>query len=183
MRAGQRQHIRGDAAFLDPVSVKVEQPVLEVQHRRIGAQRAGRHRGHEIGRRGPGQRGNGGLLGDLREVDAHRSAPDRANGEGDSQRNPLIGFFGEFGQPLGHQHISRFDHPGVVELAQQSGGRRTAPPVRVVGHLDDHGAAFRPSSRSDSATTSAAGGRQLNTPAGWPSVSGVSGPHIPRTNR
>ena len=33
----------------------------------------------------------------------------------------------------------------------------------------------RASSRSDRASTSAAGGRQLKTPAGWPSVTGVSG--------
>ena len=31
--------------------------------------------------------------------------------------------------------------------------------------------------------TSATGGRHANTPQGWPSTRGVSGPHMPRRNR
>jgi hypothetical protein len=40
-----------------------------------------------------------------------------------------------------------------------------------------------PSSRSDRSLTSAAGGRQLKTPKGTWSTTGVRGPAIPRTKR
>ena len=72
--------------------------------------------------------------------------------------------------------------PADVELAEQPGGAEGEPGVvGVLGLQDRHATpSTRASSRSDRASTSGAGGRQLKTPAGWPSVSGVSGPHIPR---
>ena len=80
---------------------------------------------------------------------------------------------------------------GRLNRASSSGRAERAPAVVGVGPHglvgDRHDAlpvetvASRPSSRSESSTTIAAGGCQLKTPHGTPSTSGVSGPHMPRT--
>lgn len=67
---------------------------------------------------------------------------------------------------VGRQGHRMLRWPRFVEHPQRSGGAGTEPPVRGVGHLDGHVATRGPSSRSDTAVTSAVGGRQLNTPAG-----------------
>ena len=65
-----------------------------------------------------------------------------------------------------------------VEAREQTGhAPRDGRGVRVVG--DRH----EPASRSERATTSAAGGRQDTTPNGTPSTAGVVGPAIPRRKR
>ena len=92
-------------------------------------------------------------------------------------------YAGEGGQPLRDKHIRGLQDARVVEGAQPSGGLLRPSPVGDIHLVDRHAAARLPSSRSDSSTTSAAGGCQLNTPAGCPSTTGVSRPHMPRTNR
>ena len=62
---------------------------------------------------------------------------------------------------------------GLEEL-----GHRT-PPFDAAGRSVEGD----PSSRSDSASTRATGGFHENTPHGWPSTRGVSGPHMPRRYR
>ena len=68
-------------------------------------------------------------------------------------------------------HIGGVEHAGLVECPQAGRSRRRRARTSVT--------VMRPaspaSSRSDSATTSAAGGCQLNTPHGCPSITGVSG--------
>ena len=185
-RGGQCGDVGGDAALLDPVAVQIEQPGVEVQHRRFGQHPAGLDRGQPLAGCGPRQLRRAGLLLDRREVHAHRPAAQRAHHERHRQRDPLVGFVGQLGQPAGHQHVGGLQRAGVVEDAQQPVRRGAAAPVgRVEGRLggDGHAAARRPSKRSESAPTNSADGRQLKTPAGCPSVTGVSGPHIPRTNR
>src|SRR4051812_33825251 len=104
-------------------------------------------------------------------------------------------------------NIGSLNHAGLVEGAQKTARADRVPPVGGVENLDGrafgrhdclmatrcarlrrafgrHDAATAPtSSRSDKAVTRVAGGAQLNTPARWPSTTGVAGPHMPRRNR
>ncbi len=81
--------------------------------------------------------------------------------------------------------IRRSQHTGLVEHSEE------APAVvdQLAALVSDQGLGWRgghgrpPSSRSDNSLTSAAGGRQLKTPHGTSSTTGVCGPAIPRTKR
>ncbi len=111
---------------------------------------------------------------DRPQVDAHRTTPQRAHHQRDRQRHPLVRFTAERRKPLCHMDIRGLEDTGVPECPQDSrGGER----------LERHATALPASSRSDRPATNDEGGRQLNTPDGCPSITGVSGPHIPRTNR
>ena len=74
--------------------------------------------------------------------------------------------------------VGRGEHLGPVEDREQAVSPQGEPAVVSVV---DHESATSPASRSESSSTIAAGGCQANTPHGWPSTSGVSGPHMPRT--
>ena len=116
--------------------------------------------------------------------------PGGAHGQRDPEPQPLVVLADELAEAQRGVHVGGGQHTRGVEGAQQTVQARHQPPVVGVGGLEalDHRAspavtaasAAGASSRSDSAVTSAAGGRQEKTPAGTPSVVGVSGPHMPR---
>ncbi len=174
--------------LLAPVAVEVEQPhpaVLEQpEHRRLGGDQGARGEGG-VPRLGVGPREVEQLLGDRGQVDADRATAHGSHDEGHRERDQLLVLGGQRAQAPRDVHVGGVEHAGLVERPQQPA--RAACEPRVVRVLELEGQQrheappWRPSRRSDSAVTSAAGGRQEKTPAGWPSSSGVSGPHMPRT--
>ena len=104
-----------------------------------------------------------------------------AHGQRDRQQHRLVGLADETAEGGRDVDVGGGEHPGGVELGEQpAGGQREVAVVQVdrvegVGHRTT-----TPSSRSDSSSTSATGGRHENTPHGAPSTTGVSGPHMPR---
>ena len=128
-------------------------------------------------------------LGDGAEVDTDRSVAYGANRQCGREEHVITGLAEDHAEPHGHVDVGGMDDVSLVEGAQQPGCPEGEAPVTTVafeqrlGH-DAAPAALspvtRPSSRSESSTTMAAGGRQENTPQGFPSTSGVSGPHMPR---
>ena len=107
--------------------------------------------------------------------------PHGAHREGDGEQHPLVVLPAEVADPLGDVDVGGLQQPGLVVRRQQPGGLAGQPPVVLADRLEQLGhAVTTPSSRSDSASTRATGGRHENTPHGSPSTSGVSGPHIPR---
>ena len=128
------------------------------------------------------------------QVDADRAEPHRADRQRQREQHPLVGLAGQPAEPGGDVHVGGVEHAGGVELGEQPGARerasRASPGSTAPGPGADRSArraarrsSRSPSSRSDSSTTSAGGGRQPKTPHGTPSTTGVSGPHMPRTNR
>ncbi len=113
----------------------------------------------------------------LGQVEAHRAGADRPDRQRAGQRDPFVALPDQAGEAGRHVHGGGVEHAGPVELPQQPGRAERLAAVELVL---DRGHAALPSSRSDSASTSAGGTGQLNTPAGWPSTTGVSGPHMPR---
>ena len=195
-RAGaERAQVRGDLALLAPVAVEVERGADQAQRTARASSSptatsalAASRRDHAVGPATAAPPGR----------PAPRRRPSRSRGSSRDRRRraraaararrarrrarPLVVLAGERGEPPRDVHVGRREHAGLVERAQQPGGaarergRRTdrpsialtrAPPVEHV--------AERP--------TSAAGGRQANTPHGVPSTTGVSGPAMPRRNR
>ena len=119
-------------------------------------------------------------------VEAGRPLASSAHGEREGDPDERVVLGDQLGHPGGHVHVDRLEHAGLVEGAQQPGRAAGTPvvpglPAREVrgGGLGGH-VGPRPSSRSESARTRAVGARQEKTPAGWPSVTGVSAPAIPR---
>ena len=132
---------------------------------------------------GPGQLGS--EVGHGRQVDAHRPAAHRAHGEGHGEQQLVVRYAEHGTDPVRDVEVACGEHACLVEGAQQARGRVADPPV--VGAVDleeldhaDTSAGLR-SSRSDSEVTRSGGSGQLKTPAGCPSTTGVSGPHMPRT--
>ena len=82
--------------------------------------------------------------------------------------------------------VGGLEHAGRVEgrAAARSAPSASRAVVRVARRLEQasrHAVTAVPSSRSESASTSAAGGCQAKTPHGWPSTTRASsGPHMPR---
>ena len=106
--------------------------------------------------------------------------PRRAHGERGRERHRRVALAREAGEAQRDVHVGGREHPGRVELAHEPA--RTQGAADVEGVVGDHAAAPA-SSTSLSASTSAPDGRQANTPHGVPSITGVSGPVIPRRNR
>ena len=175
------EEVVADVALLAPVAVEV-QPALVQAQGGLGDERALRDPIGPAGRFGPRQcdvllRRD---VGDGGEVDAHRSVADGADGQSDGE--PDVGALDaqKRAHPGGHVHVGRRQDVGAIELGQQPGGLQREPAVvRIVDHETTSLAA--PAMSSDSSTTMAAGGCHEKTPQGWPSISGVSGPHMPRT--
>ncbi len=194
----QRAQVGGQHPLLAPVAVEVQRAALELQRTA--------HQGTSFRTRDPvaGVRPrkclqvdrlvgvHGGGVADRRQVDVHVPEPRRADREGRGQRDRLVALARQRRQPRGDVHVGGREHAGVVELAQQSGGLDGDPRLAHASLRSPSGLAERRrpressgarSSASLNAVTSAAGGRQANTPHGVPSTTGVSGPTIPRTNR
>ncbi len=174
-----------DLLLLAPVAVEVEQADVAVLE---DAQRGSRRRGQRAGGDGgqPGVRVGPRqvelLLGDGGEVHADRAAADGADDEADGQRHQRVGLLGQRAEPSRDVHVGGVEDAALVEGAQQTlraQGESRVVRVLDLDRLERHDPA--PSRRSESAVTSEAGGCQEKTPAGWPSSSGVSGPHMPRT--
>ena len=172
-----------DLHLLAPVAVEVEQRVVEPEHLQPH-QRARGNRGLPGLGLGPGQH----LLriglvlerdvGDGGEVEAGGALAYGADGEGGGEQHLLVGLLGHRPEPRGDVDVGRTQHVGPVESREQAGSPQGQPPVVPVV---DHGSTTSPDSRSESSSTIAAGGCHANTPHGWPSTSGVAGPHMPRT--
>ena len=115
---------------------------------------------------------------------ASRGARDR---ERDRKQHRLVVLTGDRRQPRRNMDVGRAQHPGRVELAQQSTRAPDTPDVERVelgGAGDNAHAATTPrSSASLRASTSAPLGRHANTPYGVRCTVGVAGPAIPRRNR
>ena len=84
---------------------------------------------------------------------------------------------------VGDVEVGGGEQQAVVERGQQAGAAARESPVVLAGGLEElrHRDTTRPASRSESSSTSGTGARQVNTPQGTPSTTGVSGPHMPRT--
>ena len=118
------------------------------------------------------------------QIDTHRTGPQCTHRQSECQRDDFAAFARLRRQPGRHVHIGGVQNPGIIEGPQQPAGiDRAAPMQGIVGHDRAHRGDPLPSSSSEIASTRSDGGRQLNTPAGCPSTTGVSGPHIPRRNR
>ena len=185
-----------DRLLLPPVALQVEVPGHQPQRppvggvRTVGEGAAGPAASEPGGRLGPRQVGHlQALLGRLEhvaghggQVDADRAEAQRPDGQGQSQRDGLVGLAGDPGHGGRRVDVGQIEHPGRVEGGQQPGSTRGQ---RHIGRpAGVHGGHLGPrSSRSDSSVISAAGGRQLNTPCGTPATRGVSGPAMPRRNR
>ena len=159
------------------VAVEVEQGVLHAHHAGLGQRRLA-HRRPPVGRLRPREVGREGGHGS--EVDADRAVSHRADCKRDGQLHPLVVLAAEVADPLGDVDVGGLQQAGGVERRQQPGGLTAQPLVVLADGLEQLGHEATPSSRSESASTRATGGRQENTPHGSPSSSGVSGPHIPR---
>ena len=118
------------------------------------------------------------------QVDVDVAEPRRADGQRHRQRHLVVGLGGDRREPPCHVHVGGGQHPRLVEDAQQAGGVDGEARLEriAIGDGDRH-RCVPASSASLSAWTSAAGGRQPNTPHGLPSMTGVPSPVIPRTNR
>ena len=176
------EHVVDHLPLLAPVAVEVEQVALQVQHRRRDERTLGQGRAPPV-RVGPRQ--VGGKVGHGRQVDAHRAAAHRAHGERHSEQQLVVGHAEHGADPVRDMEVTCGEHAGLVEGAQQA--RRCVRDPPVVGAVDleeldhaDTSSGLR-SSRSDSEVTRSGGRGQLKTPAGCPSTTGVSGPHMPRT--
>ena len=157
--------------------------MLDPHHRGPGEGRGREVLGPAVGV-GPGQVV---AVGEAGQVDADRAVPGRAHRQGDPESQPLVVLADQLAQPHRRVDVGGGQHTGGVEGPQQAAEAGDQASVVGVGGLEalDHRASpvtvgTGASSRSDSAVTNAAGGRQENTPAGTPSVVGVCGPHMPR---
>ena len=154
-------------------------------------QRAAAHALQPAGRLRPGQGAEvDGLVGvdgrgaaDRGEIDVDMTETWRAHGQRGGQRDRLVGLAGERGQPRRDVNVGGDQDAGLVELAQESGARRATGGRRTDrgsrtgrsrGALVEHVA-----ERLDQPRRAA----PANTPHGWPSITGVPGPVIPRRNR
>src|SRR4051794_13804406 len=116
-------------------------------------------------------------------------AADRERG---GEQNMLVGLTPEPAEGHRDVDVGRMQDAAGVERAEQASGAQREPGVvrlegrgveTVVERSGGHRSGLPVSSRSESPVTSAAGGRQSNTPHTDPSRVGVSGPHMPRRNR
>ena len=192
------EEVGGDEAFVAPVAVEVERRADEAERPVLPAVLADgdqRARGEaadprlglrprqllqvdrrvEVGGCGGGDRG---------EVDADRSESGCADGQRGREQRVLVLLLCELREAEGDVDVGGGQHSRLVEGAQDAGG---APYVAGVVEVDRveraHVVPPPRSSRSLSASTSGAGGRQAKTPHGCPSTRGVPGPVIPRRNR
>ena len=108
--------------------------------------------------------------------------------ETDDPRDRLVVLADDAAEASRDVHVGGLQQSCDVEATERAGRVAHQPAVvdvvglEELGHPAPAGAGTAaPSSRSDIASTSDTGGRQLKTPAGWPSVSGVPAPHMPRT--
>src|SRR4029079_3082712 len=120
---------------------------------------------------------------DLVERQADRAAADRPHGEGQRQQHPLVVLAAERTDAGGDVEVGEGEQQAVVERREQPGTAARESPVVLACRLEQlgHEVTTRPVSSSDGSATSGTGARQVNTPHGTPSTTGVSGPHMPRT--
>ena len=199
-----RGQLTGDQLLLLPVAVEIQQPGTQLQRMATLSAGAPFDQGAGLARRqpllgiGPWQRRRlevfwlselsrrgvlvgfrNDLRGRRRKVQAHRAEPRGPNGQRRRQQHALVRLPAEMRQPPGDVDVSRVQHPRILELPQKpcsfSGFSWIEP-------IDDgrHRGTRPSSSASDSSVTRAAGGLHANTPHGCPSMTGVSGPHMPR---
>ena len=175
--------VAADLHLLAPVAVEVEQRVVEPEHLQPH-QRARGNRGLPGLRLGPGQHlPRIGLVlerdvGDGGEVEAGGALAYGADGQGGGEQHLLVGLLRHRPEAGRDVDVGGTQHVGPVEHREQAGSPQGQPTVVPVV---DHGSTTSPDSRSESSSTIAAGGCQAKTPHGWPSTTGVSGPHMPRT--
>ena len=123
-------------------------------------------------------------------VEAARPLTGGPDGEGDGEEHGVGVTADERREPAGDVHVGRLDPPGGIGLGEDPGGVQREAPVPWArgdeggeGHqrgvVGAHG--VLPSSRAETASTSATGGSQEKTPLGCPPVTGVCGPAMPRT--
>ena len=180
---GASRRSSSDLGLLLVVAVEVEQAVLPVHARRPRpAGSAATAADHSAGS-GHGRSRSAEWLGDRRPA---RDTPSRARTARDGERDRRAGRRSSLSPPSRPSVVAtwtsaRGQHAGGVE----GGQRPVAPRARsrswcVDGFEELAHAVTTPSSRSDSSSTSATGGRHEKTPHGRPSTRGVSGPHMPR---
>src|SRR5699024_2211710 len=186
------EHLTQDVGFLPPVSREVQARPIEVEGGGLGPdQRAGGEVCRPVHVR-PGLLrdvpfGCGARARQPRELEADRTCAGRPDGERRGEHRCLPFFTGERGDLGGDVHVRGAEDPVGVEQREEPAGAVGPVGVVDVGVLEIHrpcpsrGAA--PSRRSESSVTSPGGGAQKYTPAAWPSMTGVSGPAIPRTYR
>ena len=117
-------------------------------------------------------------LGDGGQVEAGGALAHGTDGEGGGEQHLLVGLLGHRPEARRDVDVGGAQHVGPVEQPEQAGSPQRQPTVVPVV---DHGSTTSPDSRSESSSTITAGGCHANTPQGWPSTSGVPGPHMPRT--
>ena len=182
----------GDQELVGEVALEVDPPPVEddrAQRRYegvtgIGGDRRPRQRGHPPVDLGPRQRARclPVAVGDqpvgVAQIDADVTEPRPTGGDGQAQERLVLEAREGTGECGAQLQLSSPEDAGVGERRQEpeSGWRGGA------GHRTTSVVGW-PSSRSLSSPTSAVGTRQPNTPSGWPSWTGVSGPAIPRTKR
>ena len=166
---------RRPAALRSQYRSRYSSVAVEPQHRRRTRQRAARTAASHAS--APATAAvDADLLLDRPQVHTHRPAAQRAHHQRHRQRDRSSVSLRQRGEPLRHMHIGGSSTPASLNVCSRPRRARRCA-IQVVMPPP------APSSRSDSAVISAAGGCQLNTPAGWPSTTGVSGPHMPRRNR
>ncbi len=181
-RVGAGAQVVADLGLEPVVAVEVEPVEIPAHH--PGRDQRRRH-DRLLPRRGvgPGQLRRR-LVGG-RQVEADRAATGGADRERDRQEHPVVALATQLTDPGGDVHVGRVEQVLGVERRQQPVAPAGQPPVVIAGRLEQLAhrvapAGTTPSRRSESASTSATGGRQAKTPHGAPSTSGVSGPHMPR---
>ena len=174
---GPGVQVRDDLHLLMVVALEVDGPVLDHEGALLGQGTDGDGIGPRGGVR-PGQEfevavgvlegWRGGVRRDGPKVDGHRTVSDGAGCESGRERDVLVGFAREPGERGGDVDIGGREHSGLIEGGQETGGASCRRPVAVVvRHRGGHEVAVRsPSSRSETASTSATGGRQEKTPQG-----------------
>jgi hypothetical protein len=180
------QHVVADRALLAPVAVEVEPRALQSEQL-VGDDAASRDLLDPGCRLGPGQIGllvvEGHLVG-TQEVETDRAVTHCAHRQGRGEEDVRLGLAHGRAEPFGDVDVGGDEDARLVEGGERAGGGECEPlVVPVVDHVITPGSTGLPASSSDRAITSAAGGRQENTPHGTPSTTGVSGPHMPRTKR
>ena len=118
------------------------------------------------------------------EVEADRAAAYGADRERDGEQHPLVGLAAQRADPGGDVDVGGVEQVPALNVASSPAPPRVSRQSASLGgsksSVMSRSAGTTPSSRSESASTRATGGRQAKTPHGAPSTSGVSGPHMPR---
>ncbi len=172
------EHLR----LLLVVAVEVEQPVLPVErHRPRGA---GSARRPPTTPRAPARGGRGRPATPRRVPSSRHTDPWRTarTASATASRTLALGLAAEPAEVGGDVDVGGGQHAGRVEGGQGAGRPQREVAVVDVDRLEHlaHDATTRPSSRSESSSTRATGGRHEKIPQGSPSTRGVAGPHMPR---